>query len=126
MANNKFLGFRFNTCNGFDHLSCAIAYNAVADNLRTKNPLEAGSTVSVLAKKGDRYMVAAGVATGNLLPHSPKEVWDTWETEGTVVHEVLFVTRPVLLPYEMGKSCSTTAIKTEDAEKLAVYALTHG
>jgi hypothetical protein len=53
MKNNKamiekFIGFRFNSNNGFDHLACAVAANAVADNCRTVNPLEAGAKEMLL------------------------------------------------------------------------------
>ena len=121
----KFLGFRFNTNNGFEHLACALAAGAVADNCRKVNPLPAGATVVVLAKKGSRYIVASGTATGRVLEVSPQDIWAEWAITDTLVHEVVFKTRPVFVPAELA-SRSTNNISAEHAEELAYFAFANG
>jgi hypothetical protein len=123
---DKFLGFRFNTNNGFDHLACAVAANAVSDTLRTVNPLPAGATVVVLAKKGERYMVVSGTATGKVLEVSPQEVWEEWNGSNTLVHEVVFKTRPVFVPKELASRPGQRQLGAEHAEELAYFAFANG
>jgi hypothetical protein len=122
---DKFQGFRFNTNNGFDHLACAIAANAVADTTRTVHPLDAGATIVVLAKKGERYMVVSGVATGKILECTPQDIWPEWAVTKTVVHEVVFKTKPVFVPHELANR-ATNNIKAEHAEELAYFAFANG
>jgi hypothetical protein len=130
MKNNKamiekFIGFRFNTNNGFDHLACAVAANAVADNVRTVNPLEAGAIVVILAKRGEDYMVVSGVATGRILDTAAKDIWPQWGVTQTLVHEVIFKTRPVFVPATLA-CCPTTNISSQRAQDLAYYAFANG
>jgi len=122
---DKFLGFRLNTNNGFDHLACAIAANAIADNCRKVKPLPAGSTVVVLAKKGGRYIVVSGVATGKVLEVKPQDIWEDWAVTDTLVHEVVFKTKPVFVPAEV--ACRpTNNISSAHAEELAYFAFANG
>ena len=122
---DKFLGFRFNSNNGFDHLACAVAANAVADHCRKVNPLPAGSTVVVLAKKGVRYIVVSGVATGRILEVKPQDIWAEWAVTDTLVHEVVFKTKPVFVPAEVATRASNN-ISAEHAEELAYFAFANG
>jgi hypothetical protein len=122
---DKFLGFRFNTNNGFDHLLCAVAANAVADNCRKVNPLPAGATVAVLAKKGERYILVSGTATGKVLKVKPQDVWPEWGVTDTLVHEVVFKTKPTFVPAEVA-SRPTNNISAEHAEELAYFAFANG
>jgi len=122
---DRFLGFRFNTNNGFDHLACAVAASAVADNCRKVNALPAGATVVVLAKKGERYMVVSGTATGRLLEVKPQEIWAEWAITDTLVHEVVFKTKPVFVPADIARR-ATNNISAEHAEELAYFAFANG
>jgi hypothetical protein len=123
--NEKFLGFRFNTNNGFDHLLRAMATGAVADTTRTVNPLPAGSIVVVLAKVGDQYIAASGTSTGRVLDVAPQHVWPAWGVSKTLVHEVVFKTRPVFVPEELAKR-PTNNISAKHAEDLAYYVFANG
>jgi hypothetical protein len=120
----KFLGFRFNSNNGFDHLLRAMAAGAVADNTRTVNALPAGATVVVLAKVGEQYITVSGTATGRVLDVAPQDVWPAWGVSKTLVHEVVFKTRPVFVPVELAKR-STNNISSNHAEDLAYFAFAH-
>jgi hypothetical protein len=122
---DKFLGFRFNSNNGFDHLLCAVAANAVADNCRKVNPLPVGATVAVLAKKDERYIVVSGTATGKVLEVKPQDIWPEWGITNTLVHEVVFKTKPTFVPAEV--ACRpTNNISAEHAEELAYFAFANG
>lgn len=122
---DKHIGFRFNTQNGFDHLCCAIASNAVADNSRTVNPLTKGALVAVLAKKNDRYMGALAIAEGAFDDRGPQDIWDEWTVTQTKVHKVKFITRPVFVPSELAAR-GTNMISAQHAEELADFFLVNG
>ena len=122
---DKFLGFRFNSNNGFEHLACAVAAGAVADNCRKVNPLPSGSTVVILAKKGARYIVVSGTATGRILEVKPQDIWEEWAVTDTLVHEVVFKTKPVFVPTELASRANNT-ISAEHAEELAYFAFANG
>jgi len=126
-VNDRFLGFRFNSNNGFDHLARAMAAGAVADNSRTINPLPRGSFVTVLAKVGDEYLAASGVATGEVLDVTPQSVWPAWVAGvKTKVHQVEFKTRICKVPPALALQCSTNAIRGCDAEALTYHCFANG
>jgi hypothetical protein len=124
---NRFFGFRFNSNNGFDHLARAIANGAVADNVRTVNPLPAGATVVVLAKVGSEYLAVSGVTTGEFLSVSPQSVWPAWDTgTNTKVHQVVFKTQICKVPSALAVQCDTTSIRECDAADLAYHCFANG
>jgi hypothetical protein len=124
---DRFLGFRFNSNNGFDHLARAIANGAVADNLRTTNTLPKGATFVVLAKVGDEYLAASGVTLGEFSDSTPQEIWPAWSGKDTSkAHRVIFKTQICKVPVELARRCDTTAIREVDAAELAYYCFANG
>jgi len=106
------------------HLALGLAHNVVASNGRTQLP--AGTTVLNYAKgyNGKCY-ATVGIATGNVVPGSPRRYWPAWGKETSVVFEVLWVTKIVEVPAEYFTN-QEQCLPLTDIESVANYVLRNG
>lgn len=91
-------GILNNEATPLEHLALGLAYNIVANG--TRKQLPAGTTVVNYAKANNRYYATVGIATGNVVPGSPRRYWPAWVNETSVVFEVVWVTKIVEVPAE--------------------------
>jgi len=112
-------GILDNQATPLEHLALGLAHN-VASNGRTQLP--AGTTVVNYAKTNGKYYATVGIATGNVVPGSPRRYWPAWGKETSVVFEVVWVTKIVEVPAEYftnQKQC----LPLTDIEQVANYVL---
>lgn len=91
-------GILRNEATPLEHLALGLAHNIVANG--TRKQLPSGTTVVNYAKANGKYYATVGIATGNVVPGSPRLYWPAWASETSVVFEVVWVTKIVEVPDE--------------------------
>lgn len=103
-----------------EHLALGLAHNIVANG--TRKQLASGTTVVNYAKANNKYYATVGIATGNVVPGSPRRYWPAWANEGSIVFEVIWVTKIVEVPAEYFTN-QKQQLPLSDAEQVANYVL---
>jgi hypothetical protein len=103
-----------------EHLALGLAHNIVANGQRKQLP--SGTTVVNYAKANGKYYATVGIATGNVVPGSPRRYWPAWASETSVVFEVVWVTKIVEVPSEYFIN-QLHCLPLTDVEQVANYVL---
>ena len=103
-----------------EHLALGLAHNIVANGQRKQLP--SGTTVVNYAKANGKYYATVGIATGNVVPVSPRRYWPAWASETSVVFEVVWVTKIVEVPSEYFIN-QLHCLPLTDVEQVANYVL---
>ena len=106
-----------------EHLALGLAHNVVSNGVRKQLP--AGTTVVNYAKANGAYYAVVGIATGNVVPGSPRRYWPTWSSEDSVMFEVVWVTPIAPVPAEYFANQRMTLPLT-DIEQVANFVLRNG
>jgi hypothetical protein len=113
-------GILKNEATPLEHLALGLAHNVVANG--TRKQLPSGTTVVNYAKANGKYYATVGIATGNVVPVSPRRYWPAWASETSVVFEVVWVTKIVEVPAEYFTN-QRQYLPVVDVEQVANYVL---
>jgi hypothetical protein len=114
------VGILNNEATPLEHLALGLAHNIVANGQRKQLP--SGTTVVNYAKANGKYYATVGVATGNVVPVSPRHYWPAWASETSVVFEVVWVTKIVEVPSKYFIN-QLHQLPLTDVEQVANYVL---
>ena len=106
-----------------EHLALGLAHSVVANGSRKQLP--SGTTVVNYAKANGKYYATVGIATGNVVPGSPRRYWPAWSNEASVVFEVIWVTKIVEVPAEFFVN-QRMNLPIADLESVANFVLRQG
>jgi hypothetical protein len=113
-------GILNNEATPLEHLALGLAHNVVANG--TRKQLPSGTTVVNYAKANGKYYATVGIATGNVVPGTPRRYWPAWASETSVVFEVVWVTKIVEVPAEYFTN-QRQYLPVVDVEQVANYVL---
>ena len=103
-----------------EHLALGLAHNVVANGARKQLP--SGTTVVNYARANGKYYATVGIATGNVVPGSPRRYWPAWANENSVMFEVIWVTKLMEVPTEYFNN-QRQYLPISDVEQVANYVL---